>query len=74
MSIYRICIESYGGPIGYCDSEFLYTKWYPNLKKTISDAHKIERPKLERSVKIFLQEINDSNGYIGSKEIELETN
>lgn len=58
MKVYRICIDSYGGPLGYCSSELLYTKWYSEIEEAISAAYKIERPSFERRVKFFLQNKN----------------
>lgn len=55
MVSYRICIESYGGPMGYCDTELLYTKWKTTITKAIDSVKRRNKPHYERSAKYFLE-------------------
>lgn len=63
MKGYRIQIEVYGGPIGYCSSEYFYSKVYENIdlaKSMISHFNKeINKDSYERRRKAKIYSLDE---------------
>lgn len=61
MSVYRICLNSYGGPRGYCTTEYLYTNWYCNVEEAICEGLKLEKTMFDRRRTYFLERMTKNN-------------